>query len=144
MSGRAIEVRTILDGPFATASFDYRIDAERIAFDKTGFERARAAGKGRLSAAPVIVPIRFTAARVTGVGDVAGGILRNLSVDGRFRITPALLTGDDLVLRSDKLNGRINLQLDLRTGRFEVGVNGTLGRYPVSYTHLTLPTICSV
>ncbi len=129
MSGRAIEVRMILDGPFATASFDYRIDAERIAFDKTGFERARAAGKGRLSAAPLIVPIRFTAARVTGVGDVAGGILRNLSVDGRFRITPALLTGDDLVLQSDKLNGRINLQLDLRTGRFEVGVNGTLGRY---------------
>ena len=26
-----------------------------------------------------MVPVRFTAARVTGVGDVAGGILRNLA-----------------------------------------------------------------
>ena len=129
MSGSAIELRTILDGPFATASFDYRIDAARFAFDKTGFERARVAGKGRLSAAPITVPIRFTAARVTGVGDVAGGILRNLSVDGRLRITSAMLTGDDLVLKSDKLNGRINLQFDLRNGQFQVGINGTLGRY---------------
>ncbi len=129
MGGSGIELRAILDGAFATASFDYRLDAARLAFDKTGFDSVRIAGKGRLSAAPVTVPIRVTAARVTGVGDVAGGILRNLSVDGRLRITPALLTGDDLVLRSDKLNGRIGIRVDLRTGRFDVGVNGRLGRY---------------
>ncbi len=129
MTGNAIELRAILDGPFATAAFDYRLDASRFAFDQTGFENAHAAGKGHLSASPVIVPIRFTAARVTGVGDVAGGILRNLSVDGRLHVTATMLTGTDLVLRSDKLSGRINLQLDLRTGQFEIGVNGALGRY---------------
>lgn len=129
MTGRDIELRAILDGPFATAGFDYRLDAARFAFDQTGFETAHAAGKGHLSASPVTLPIRFTAARVTGVGDVAGGILRNLSVAGNLRVTSKLLTGDDLVLRSDKLNGRINLQVDLKTGKFEVGVNGALGRY---------------
>lgn len=129
MTGNAVELRAILDGAFATAAFDYRIDASRFAFDKTGFETAHAAGKGRLSAAPVTVPIRFTAARVTGVGDVAGGILRNLSVDGKLVVTAQTLIGNDLVLRSDKLSGRINLQLDLKTGKFEVGINGALGRY---------------
>jgi len=129
MTGNAVELRAILDGAFATAAFDYRIDASRFAFDKTGFENAHAAGKGRLSAAPVTVPIRFTAARVTGVGDVAGGILRNLSVDGKLSVTAQTLIGNDLVLRSDKLSGRINLQLDLKTGQFEVGINGALGRY---------------
>ncbi len=129
MTGSAIELRTILDGPFATAAFDYRLDAARFAFDKTGFENAHAAGRGRLWAAPVTVPIRFTAARVTGVGDVAGGILRNLSVDGKLVVTAQTLIGNDLVLRSDKLSGRINLQLDLKTGQFEVGINGALGRY---------------
>ncbi|RZM15912.1 MAG: translocation/assembly module TamB, partial [Sphingomonas sp.] len=129
MTGNAVELRAILDGAFATAAFDYRIDASRFAFDKTGFENAHAAGKGRLSAAPVTVPIRFTAARVTGVGDVAGGILRNLSVEGKLSVTAQTLIGNDLVLRSDKLSGRINLQLDLKTGQFEVGVNGALGRY---------------
>jgi len=129
MTGSMVELRAILDGPFATAAFDYRLDASRFAFDQTGFENAHAAGKGRLSAAPVTVPIRFTAARVTGVGTVAGGILRNLSVDGLLRVTPTLLTGDALKLRSDKLTGSINLAVDLRNGQFEVGINGGLGRY---------------
>ncbi|KQS47152.1 MULTISPECIES: translocation/assembly module TamB domain-containing protein [unclassified Sphingomonas] len=132
MTGNMVELRAILDGPFATAAFDYRLDASRFAFDQTGFENAHAAGKGRLSAAPVTVPIRFTAARVTGVGTVAGGILRNLSVDGLLRVTPTLLTGDALKLRSDKLTGSINLAVDLRNGQFEVGINGGLGRYLIS------------
>lgn len=129
MSGRDVELRAVLDGPFATAAFDYRITAARFAFDQTGFENARAAGKGRLSKSPVSLPVRFTAARVTGLGDVAGGILRNLSIDGILRITSTMITGDDLRLRSDKLTGRIGLTLDLRTGEYQVGLNGALGRY---------------
>jgi translocation and assembly module TamB len=129
MTGRDIELRAILDGAFGTAAFDYRIDAPRFAFDQTGFEDAHLVGKGRLSKAPVIVPARFVAARVTGVGDVAGGILRNLSVEGVLRVTPTMLTGDDLKLQSDKLTGRINLSLDLKTGRYTIALNGAVGRY---------------
>ncbi|WP_420833437.1 translocation/assembly module TamB domain-containing protein [Sphingomonas pollutisoli] len=129
MTGRAIELRAILDGAFATAGFDYRLSAERMAFDQTGFESVRAAGKGHLSPAPVVVPIRLTAARVTGIGDVAGGILRNLSIDGVLRVTSKLVTGDDLKLASDKLNGRVSLLVDLVNGHYEVGLNGGLSRY---------------
>ena len=129
MSGRNVALRALLDGPFGTAAFDYRLSAERFAFDRTGFEQARASGRGRLSKAPVSVPIRFSAAQVTGVGNVAGGILRNLSVAGVLRVTPEVVTGNDLRLQSDKLTGRIGLTLDLRTGKFEVGLNGALGRY---------------
>ncbi len=129
MTGRNVEARVILDGAFATARYDYRLTADRFAFDQTGFEVARASGRGRLSPAPVTVPVRFTAARVTGVGDVAGGILRNLTVDGPLRITPTLITGDNLVLTSDRLSGQISLMLDLRTGKYEVGLTGGLRRY---------------
>jgi translocation and assembly module TamB len=129
MSGRAIGLRAILDGPFATARFDYRLAAERFAFDKTGFEGARAAGRGRLSRAPVRLPVRFTAQRVTGVGDVAGGILRNLSVDGILLVDAKTVAGRRLKLRSDKLSGDIDLTLDLPTGRYQVGLSGALGRY---------------
>ena len=129
MTGRAIELRAILEGTFATAAFDYRLTAQRFAFDQTGFEDVRAAGRGHFSKAPILVPIRFTAARVTGVGDVAGGILRNLTLDGVLRVTSKLVTGDDLKLSSDKLNGRINLLIDLSDGRYDVGINGGLGRY---------------
>ena len=129
MSARNMALRLILDGGFQTARFDYRLTADRFAFDRTGFEQARAAGSGRLGRQPVAVPIRFTAARVTGAGDVAGGILRNLSVAGTLHVTAREIAGTNLLLRSDKLSGRINLLLDLRTGKYDVGLNGALGRY---------------
>lgn len=129
MTGHGITLRAVLDGPFDTARFDYRLAADRLAFDQTGFEQVRAAGSGRLSPAPVTVPIRLAAARVTGIGTVAGGILRNLRVDGALRVTPTQVIGDPLHVRSDKLSGRIGLVLDLRTGRYEVAVTGGLGRY---------------
>ena len=129
MTGRNIELRAILDGAIATAAFDYRLTADRFAFDDTGFEGVLAAGKGRFSRASVSLPIVMVAQRVTGVGDVAGGILRNLSVAGVLEVTAAEVTGTDLKLSSDKLNGRINLILDLKTGEYEVGLNGGLGRY---------------
>ncbi|MDH7973583.1 translocation/assembly module TamB domain-containing protein [Sphingomonas sp. AR_OL41] len=129
MTGSNVELRAILDGAFATAAFDYRLSADRFAFDQTGFEVARAGGAGHLSPAPITVPLRFTAARVTGVGDVAGGILRNLAVDGALRVTSKLLTGNDLRVTSDKLTARINLMLDLTNGQYTIGINGALGRY---------------
>ncbi|GGO99110.1 translocation/assembly module TamB domain-containing protein [Stakelama pacifica] len=128
-SGRNVEIRTILDGPFDTAKFDYRIDADRFAVDNTGFEGVHAAGQGRLSKAPVTVPLRLVAKRVTGVGDVAGGILRNLRLDGQLKVTPDSITGNGLDLRSDKLRGKLILYIDLKTGRFVVSMMGGLHRY---------------
>ena len=129
MTGRNIQLRAILDGAFATAAIDYRLTADQVQFDATGFEVVRIAGRLRLSPSPVIVPVDLTAARVTGVGDVAGGILRNLRVTGPLRATSRELTGDGLRLTSDKLNGRITLFLDLRTGRYDIGLTGGLQRY---------------
>ena len=63
------------------------------------------------------MPIRLTARRVTGVGDVAGGILANLRVEGLLRVTPKMVMGDGLKLYSDKLNGKISILFDLATGR---------------------------
>lgn len=129
MTGRNIELRVILDGAFATAAFDYRLDADRLAFDKTGFEGAHAAGRGRLTKLPITVPLRLSVARVTGVGDVAGGILRNFALNGVLRIDGKQVSGDKLAFRSDKLNGTLTLVLDLGTGTYQVGLTGTLARY---------------
>jgi len=129
MSGRDIAALVMLDGPFGSASFDYRITASRLAFDATGLEDVRATGRGRLSAQPVLVPVSLSARRVTGVGDIAGGILNNLRVDGLLRVTSKLITGDGLKVRSDKLNGTISLLVDLATGRYDVGLSGQLNRY---------------
>ena len=107
MSGQAIALTLRLDGAFDRAAFDYRLAATRFAFGRTGFEQPLAAGKGRLAGGwPLTLPVRFTAQRVTGVGEAAGGILHRLSVAGNLRITSREIAGQGLALRSDKLAGR--------------------------------------
>jgi|CXWL01.1.fsa_nt_gi translocation and assembly module TamB len=129
MTGRDVALKARLDGAFGTASFDYLLTAPLVAFDKTGFEAVRASGQGRLGKPPILVPLKLVARRITGVGDVAGGILANISVGGVLSVTGKALVGDGLALKSDKLSGRLNLFVDLATGRYEVGLAGKLQRY---------------
>jgi translocation and assembly module TamB len=129
MTGKNIALKARLDGPFSRAAFEYLLTAPRVAFDQTGFDDLRASGKGRLSQPHVRLPIKLTARRVTGVGDVAGGILANMSVEGLLLVTGKAITGDGLILRSDKLDGRLSLFVDLVTGRYDVGLQGQLQRY---------------
>ena len=129
MTGRAINLRTTLDGPFAIAAFDYALTADHMQFDDTGFDEVRARGRGRFSKSPVAVPIRLTARRVTGVGDVAGGILANLAIDGTLKVTAKTLTGEAMALTSDKIKGKLALLLDLITGDYSVSLSGGLTRY---------------
>ncbi|WP_419825788.1 translocation/assembly module TamB domain-containing protein [Sphingomonas sp.] len=129
MSGTDVRLSMKLDGPFRRAAFRYLLTAPRVAFDKTGFEVVRAQGAGRLGGSPVAVPLALHAARVTGIGAEAGGILANVGVTGMLRVTSKALTGQGLALRSDKLSGRLALFVDLVTGKFLVDVSGGLQRY---------------
>ncbi len=129
MTGRGIHLRVTLKGPFDTAAFDYALTADRAQFDNTGFEGVRAQGRGRLSKRPIALPVRLTARRVTGVGDVAGGILANLAIDGTLKVDARTVTGEGLALTSDKIRGRLALLLDLATGRYDVSLSGGLTRY---------------
>ncbi|MET0270606.1 MAG: translocation/assembly module TamB, partial [Sphingomonas sp.] len=101
MTGNAIRLKASLDGPFATAGFEYALTADHVQFDNTGFDVVRAQGRGRFSRSPVVVPVRLTARRVTGVGDVAGGILANLAIDGALKVTAKTVAGEGLALTSD-------------------------------------------
>lgn len=129
MSGQPVRLEMLFDGALDSARFEYLLTAPRIFVDRTGFEQVRATGKGRLSKEPVSLPLRLTARRVTGVGDVAGGILANLSVDGLLNVTSKAITGNGLRVRSDKLSSRITLFVDLLTGRYDVTLAGQLNRY---------------
>ncbi|WP_442680392.1 translocation/assembly module TamB domain-containing protein [Sphingomonas sp. ASY06-1R] len=129
MTGRDVHLHATLDGPFRTTSFRYTLASPHIAFDTTGFDNIKATGEGRWSAAPVAVPIKLQAAQVTGLGTVAGGILRNLAVGGVLRVDAKTVVGQDLSLSSDKLKGKLQLRLDLVTGRYDIAIAGGLARY---------------
>jgi translocation and assembly module TamB len=129
MQGRNVDLKVRLNGPFASAGFDYLLTAPQVIFGTTGFDQVRASGQGRLSNAPVRVPIKLTAARVTGVGDVAGGLLTNLTVQGLLQVTPKAISSDELSFVSDKLTGRLALFVDLATGLYDIGVAGQIEQY---------------
>ena len=129
MSGRNVRMLWTLDGPFATATYAYRLTSPQVAFDDTGFTDVRAEGHGQLSRWPMRVPLRLQARAITGIGDVAGGILRNISIEGMLDLTPKLVRGDNLALRSDKVSGKMSLLIDLISGRFDVSISGGMKRY---------------
>ena len=129
MTGRDVRLTVRLDGPFRTAAYRYAVSSPHVAFDTTGLDGVRATGEGRLSPLPIALPIRFRATQITGLGDVAGGILRNIAVAGTLRIDARTLAGSGLALTSDKLKGKLGLRLDLVSGRYDIAVTGGLARY---------------
>ncbi len=126
-----LRMTMLLDGAFARARFAYRVTTPRAQIDTTGLEDVRIEGRGQLSPQPIRVPIKFQARRVTGVGAEAGGLLQNLTIQGVLNVTSQAITGQNLVLTSDKLKGRVTLLFDIPTGRYDIALSGSIGRYLV-------------
>ncbi|MBW0007631.1 MAG: translocation/assembly module TamB [Sphingomonas sp.] len=129
MTGRNVRMVWTLDGPFATADYSYRLTSDFVQFDNNGFTGLHAEGRGKLTPWPMRVPIRLAAKAITGIGDVAGAMLANPTIEGWLTVTPKLVQGQDLRLTSAKWNGKLSLLIDLVTGRFDVTLSGAMQRY---------------
>jgi len=129
MTGQNVRLLWTLDGPRESANFAYRLTSPRVAFDKTGFIDVKAEGRGKITPWPMRVPLLLKARAITGVGDIAGGILANLSLEGVLSVTPQHIRGDRLKLSSAKVNGTLSLLIDLKTGRFDIAISGGMKRY---------------
>ncbi|HEY7959609.1 MAG TPA: translocation/assembly module TamB domain-containing protein [Sphingomicrobium sp.] len=131
MTGKSIRMVWTLDGPFATADYSYRLTSDFVQFDNNGFIGLHAEGAGRLTRWPMRVPIRLAAKAITGIGDVAGAMLANPTIEGWLTVTPKLAQGQELKLTSAKWNGKLSLLIDLVTGRFDIMLSGAMQRYLV-------------
>ncbi|HEX5258208.1 MAG TPA: translocation/assembly module TamB domain-containing protein [Sphingomicrobium sp.] len=129
MTGKSVRMLWTLDGPFATADYSYRLTSDYVQFDNSAFLGLHAEGRGRLTPWPMRVPIRLSARAITGIGDVAGAMLANPSIEGWLTVTPRLVRGDDLKLTSAKWTGKLSVLIDLVTGRFQVLLSGAMQRY---------------
>jgi translocation and assembly module TamB len=129
MTGRNVRMLITLDGPFGTASYAYRLTSPGVKFDQTGFADVLADGRGQLSPWPMRVPLHLQAKAITGVGDTASAILANARLDGMLTITPKLVRGDNIQLRSAQLSGKVSLLIDLVSGNFQILVSGGMHRY---------------
>lgn len=129
MTGRDVRMVWTLDGPFTTADYSYRLTSAYVQFDNNAFLGLHAEGRGQLSPWPMRVPVRLSAKAITGIGDVAGAMLANPSIEGWLAVTPKLVRGDDLRITSAKWTGKMSVLIDLVTGRFQVLLSGAMQRY---------------
>jgi translocation and assembly module TamB len=127
MRGRDVAARIRLDGAIASVGYEYLLTARQLAFDKTLISDVRADGKGRRARnGAALIPIRLRAARLDGQGDLVTGILRNFSLDGVLQLKGQQIVSNPMQVRSDKLRGQLLMLADLKTGRYDFGLNGTI------------------
>lgn len=128
--GSDVRLALVLDGPFATPLVDYRVDAAALAFGDSGVEQVHAEGRTQLArTGPIVVPVAATIARVTGVDEAVGGVLRSLAINGTLRVTPEQLLSDDLRIRSAQLNATAVLAMTFATGEYDLALKGAINRY---------------
>ena len=127
MQGRDVTARMRFDGPFASFGYEYLFKAKQLAFDRTLISDVRAEGKGRKAAnAPLLIPIHLRARRLDGQGDLVEGIVRNFVLDGVLQLKGQQLITNPMPIRSDKLNGKLVMIADLKTGRYDFGLDGQI------------------
>lgn len=127
---RDLVARMRLNGPFATARFEYLLRATRLRFGRTVISGVHAAGEGHVNrkSGTMAIPVDLTARRIEGQGALADSILRDIRLTGTVRKQGALLVSTPLTLRSAKLDGALTARVDLKSGRYAVGFDGDLRR----------------
>lgn len=125
---RELVARFRLNGPVATARFEYLLKARELRFGKTVLHGVHAAGDGRNGGADdvTLIPLTLTAQRVDGQGDMVASILRNIRVTGTLQKKGNVITSTPMALRSDRLNAEVVAVFDLASGRYDLALSGNL------------------
>lgn len=125
---RGLVARMRFNGPFDAARFDYLLRAGQLRFGKTLLHGVYAKGEGRIGAQgkPTFIPLALSAERIDGQGDIIASVLRRISITGVLQKQGNILTGPLLKLRSDRLDGALVALVDLKTGRYDLALTGTV------------------
>jgi translocation and assembly module TamB len=132
VSGANIRGRALLNGAFVGPTVAYSASAGRLAFDATAFEDVTVTGEMQGKADRFIIPVNATARRVTGVNQIAGGLLTNVRVNGDIAIADGRVLSDNLKIRSDRINAKALLIGDIDKGVYTTALNGKVDGFQVN------------
>ncbi|HEX7742231.1 MAG TPA: translocation/assembly module TamB, partial [Sphingobium sp.] len=127
MHGRDIAARIRVDGPLAAFGYEYLLSARQLAFDRTIIHDVRADGKGRKAKdGPTLIPVHLRARRLDGQGELVEGIVRNFVLDGVLQMNGQQIISNPMAVRSNKLNAKLVMLADLKSGRYDFGLDGQI------------------
>jgi translocation and assembly module TamB len=126
MDGQNVRLATRFDGAFDAPRVEYLLTAPWLSFGKTRLTGIEARGHGIADKGTFQVPLNLRVATITGLGDMAEGIVRDLTAQGVLQFKDMVLTSNLIRVRSRGLDGRVTLLANFRTGDYLAGFDGAL------------------
>ena len=131
VSGTNVRGKALLNGAFAEPIVAYSATATRLAFDETTFENVMVTGEAEGQPDRFIIPVNARAKRVTGINQIAGGLLTNVQMNGDIAISNGRLLSDNMKIRSDRINATALLVGDIEKGFYTGALNGKVDGFQV-------------
>ena len=132
LTARALHGRLTLNGAFAAPDAQYDLSAGALAFGSVVIEGLRASGAARVNTDHVLIPVKASATRITGLDQAAGGALANVRLDGDLAISGTRILSDNMRIRSDRINATAVLLADLSRGFYAGAFDGRIANYRVA------------
>ncbi|WP_338425842.1 translocation/assembly module TamB domain-containing protein [Sphingopyxis kveilinensis] len=120
-----------LDGDFARPTVDYRANAASLIVNDIIVDRLSLAGKARVDADQIIIPVAGQAARIRGLDTVAGGTLADVRLDGDLAYADGRILSDNLRLRSPRIDAKAIVIADLNRGFYTGAIDGRVNDYRI-------------
>jgi len=131
LRGTGLRAQLMLNGDFAAPSAQYRINADRIAFNETGLENLAASGAVEVNADRIVIPIDASVASITGLDTVAGGRLRNLRLSGDLVVDGPRILSDSIRITNERIDAGLILVADTSSGLYTGAVDGRIDGYRI-------------
>ncbi len=129
LSGSGLRGQLLLDGEFATPDVQYSLNANRLVVNDIGLQDFAASGAAQVNADRILIPVDASAARITGLDTVAGGLLANVRLDGDIAIEGPRILSDNMRVRSDRIDAEVILLADMSTGLYTGAIDGRIDNY---------------
>lgn len=120
-----------LDGAFALPTVDYQANANSLAFNDIIVEGLSLAGKARVDADQIVIPVAGRATRIRGLDTVAGGALVSVRLDGDLAYSNGRILSDNLRLRSPRIDAKAIVIADLNKGFYTGAIDGRINDYRI-------------
>jgi translocation and assembly module TamB len=131
VSGTNVRGKALLNGAFAGPIVAYSATATRLSFDTTTFEGVTLNGEAQGQTDRFLIPVNARARRVTGINQIAGGLLTNVRMNGDLAIANGRLLSDNMKIRSDRINATALIIGDIDKGFYTGALNGKVDGFQV-------------
>ncbi|HWT42083.1 MAG TPA: hypothetical protein VN152_05505, partial [Sphingopyxis sp.] len=131
LRANGLRATATLDGAFDLPTVEYQANANSLAVNDIVVEGLSLAGKARVDADQIVIPVAGRASRIRGLDTVAGGTLVQVRLDGDLAYSNGRILSDNLRLRSPRIDAKAIVVADLNKGFYTGAIDGRINDYRI-------------